>query len=158
MNYLLIGGAETVGKSETIFRLANNLISRGFTLIAGTIPASFNDFRCILEGVDSHKNKIKIIINSPSDTVPIINDFKKFFDDNGSTYDIVISSVRDDDFYPRNDFFRIMNINPLKNFVLEIPLAKITRRGANFTTALNWYQNQIDILIDHTLQNRPYNL
>ncbi len=40
MNYLLIGGAQSVGKSETIFRLANTLISRGFTLIAGTIPSA----------------------------------------------------------------------------------------------------------------------
>lgn len=158
MNYLLIGGAQSVGKSETIFRLANNLISRGFTLKAGTIPTTFTDFRCVLEGLDNNKNIVKIILNSPSDTVPIINDFKKFYDTNGGIYDIVISSIRDEGFHPRTDFFRIMNLNPITNFILEIPLAKITRRGTNFTTALNWYNTQIDNLINHSLQNQPFNL
>lgn len=158
MNYLLIGGAQSVGKSETIFRLANSLISRGFTLIAGTIPATFNDFRCVLEGLDNNKKIVKIILNSPSDTVSIINEFKNFYDINGSNYDIVISSIRDEGFYPRTDFFRIMNLNPKTNLILEIPLAKITRRGINFTTALNWYNTQIDNLINHSLQNHPFNL
>lgn len=108
--------------------------------------------------MDNKNNNIKIIINSPSDTVPIINDFKKFYDINGGNYDIVISSIRDDGFYPRTDFFKIMNINPTTNFVLEIPLAKITRRETNFTTALNWYNIQIDNLISHALQNQPFNL
>ena len=158
MNCLLIGGAQSVGKSETIYRIANDLTSRGFVLIAGTIPVTFSDFRCILEGLDKNNKTIKIIINSPSDTPQIINDFKDFYDNNGGQYDILISSIRDDNFWPRQDFFHIMNISTLTHFILEIPLAKITRRGNNFCTALNWYQIQVDNLIKHSLNNPPYNL
>lgn len=156
MNCLLFSGAQSVGKSETIFRLANNLVTRGFILVAGTIPETFEDFRCILEGTNKESKRIRIIINSPSDTPQIIQDFKEFFDINGGDYDILISSVRDDDFYPRTEFFSIMNIISTYNFILEIPLAKITRRGDNFQTALNWYQSQIDNLVQHTLNNQPY--
>lgn len=157
MNCLLIGGAQSVGKSETIYRLANELSLRGFRVVAGSIPITFSDFRCVLEGLDKKDNTIRIIINSPSDTVPIIQDFKNFYATNG-LYDILISSVRDNDFYPRRDFFTMMNINPVKDFILEIPLGKITRRGANFFTSLNWHENQMDNLVNHTLNNPPYNI
>lgn len=157
MNCLLIGGAQTVGKSESIYRLANNLTSRGFMVVAGNIPPVFDDFNCVLEGIDKNKKTIRIIINSPSDTVTLIQDFKSFYDSN-EPYEILISSVRDNGFYPRNEFFNIMSINTPENFILEIPLAKITRRGRNFNTALNWYENQIDNLIEHTLGNLPYNI
>lgn len=159
MNCLLLGGAQNVGKSETTYRTANFLRSNGFSLTSGTIPNSFQDFsRCVLEGLDQNGKLIKIIINSPSDTEEIINEFKTFFDNNGSNYDILISSIRDDNFYPRSDFFRIMNINNTKDFILEIPLGKITRRGNNFNIALNWYQTQMDNLINHILKNQPFNL
>lgn len=65
MKCLLFGGAESVGKSETIYRLANNLVSRGFIVTAGEIPQSFSDFRCVLEGLDQQEEKVRIIINSP---------------------------------------------------------------------------------------------
>lgn len=157
MNCLLIGGAQSVGKSETIYRLANALTLRGFRVTSGSIPITFTDFRCVLEGSDKKNNTIRIIINSPSDTVPIIQEFKIFYDING-LYDIMISSVRDNNFYPRRDFFNIMDINPVRNFILEVPLGKITRRGANFFTALNWYENQTDNLLNHILNNPPYNI
>lgn len=158
MDCLLFGGAQNVGKSETIFRLANRLVGSGFTIIGGSIPVTFNDFRVVLEGMSGLGVKIKIILNSATDTVDIINDFKNFYDSNGGLYDIMISSVRDDDFWPRNDFFRIMNINTTKDFILEIPLAKISRRGSNKLVALNWYEQQIDNLIEHTITNRPFSL
>lgn len=158
MECLLIGGAQSVGKSGTIYRLANDLVSRGFSVSAGSIPARFSDFKAILIGFNKSGDKITIIINSPTDTVDIINDFKKFYDDNGGVYDILISSIRDDDFWPRNDFFKIMNITSAKNFILEIPLAKITRRTTNLPIALRWYRSQIDNLINHTLTNNPFNL
>lgn len=157
MECLLIGGAQSVGKSEAIYRLASCLVLRGFNVVAGSIPTTFIDFRVVLEGNNKTKQKIRIIINSPTDTEDIIEAFKHFYDNNGS-YTILVSSVRDDNFYPRQDFFRIMNISSPKDFVLEIPLAKITRRDVNFTTALNWYQIQIDNLLNHTLKNAPFNL
>lgn len=156
MESLLIGGAQSVGKSTTIYRLTNRLISKGFTLVSGTIPVPFNDFRVVIEGSDKNGKTIRIIINSPSDTVNLIRQFKHFYDSNG-IYDILISSIRDDNFYPRADFFSIMQIIEFQN-TLEIPLGKITRRGTNFSTALNWYEQRIDKLIDHTLSNPPFNL
>ena len=158
MKCILLGGAESVGKSETIYRLANNLVSRGFVVTAGKIPQSFSDFRCVLEGLNQHQEKVRIIINSPTDTTEIIQKFEKFFNDNGGNFQILISSIRDNDFYPRNEFFQLMKINNPNNLILEIPLGKITRRGNNFNTALDWYQNSIDNLIKHVLSNSPFNI
>ena len=157
MECLLIGGAESVGKSETIYRITKNLIKSGFIIVAGTFPSTFEDFRAVLEGKNTEGKTVRIIINSPTDTVIIINAFKDFFDNNGN-YDILISSVRDGGFWPRGDFFNIMNISKPKDFILEIPLAKITRRGTNFDTALDWHQRKMDDLTNHILTNNPFNL
>lgn len=157
MECLLLGGSYSVGKSESIYRLANHLILNGFTDVTGTVPTLFTDFRAVLEGKNKLGENIRIIINSPTDTVKIIDEFKAFYDLNG-TYDILISSVRDDNFWPRQDFFTIMNISSPKDFILELPLAKILRQGPNFTMALNWYQNQIDNTLHFILANSPYNL
>jgi hypothetical protein len=65
--------------------------------------------------------------------------------------------IRDDGFYPRHDFYNILGINNNTPNLLEIPLAKITRRKkTNF--ALSWYKYQTDLLIDHILNNAPYNI
>ena len=72
-------------------------------------------------------------------------------------YDILISSIRDDNFWPRLDFFKIMEVNEDSNFI-EIPLGKITRRGSNFSVALHWYKNKIDKLIEHILDNKPFEI
>ena len=119
------------------------------------VPPTFRDFRAILEGIDSNGKPIRIIINTPTDTPQIIQSFKVFFDTHG-IYDIFISSVRDDNFWPRNDLFRIMGINTPTNQILEIPLAKITRRNKNFNVSLNWYQDKIDKLLIQTLKNNPF--
>ena len=81
---LLIGGAPSVGKSETIYRLANHLIGKGFVIVAGFIPVTFNDFKVVIEGKNINGQIIRIIINSPTDTVGIIKDFKSFFNNNGN--------------------------------------------------------------------------
>jgi len=156
MKSLLIGGAPSVGKSETIYRLTNSFIAKGFVVVSGFIPTSFDDFKTVIEGTNVNGELIRIIINSPTDTVAIINDFKRFFDANGK-YDIMISSIRDNNFWPRQDFFRIMGISENENLI-EIPLGKITRRNDNHLKALNWYKNKIDKLIEHTLSNKPFNL
>ncbi len=87
MECLLIGGAQSVGKSEAIYRLTRNLIDGGYTVIAGTFPVTFTDFRAVLQGPNRYGKIIRIIINSPTDNIDIINDFKIFFDSNGD-YDI----------------------------------------------------------------------
>ncbi|MDN3621391.1 hypothetical protein QWY81_18145 [Polaribacter undariae] len=157
MNSLLIGGAQNVGKSETIYKIANNLVGKGFIAIAGSIPPAFDDFTVVLKGFDKKGQKVNVIITSATDTTDIIKNFKKFFDENGN-YDILISSVRDDDFYPRKQFFDIMGINPNDKNLVEIPFAKITRRGGNFAVALNWYSEKTEKLIIHTLNNNPFNI
>lgn len=157
MECLLLGGAQSVGKSETIFRLAHSLVTAGYVIVAGTLPTTFTDFRIVLEGINNHGKSVRIIINSPTDTVDIINVFKNFYDSHG-VYDILISSVRDNNFWPRRDFFRIMDISRPKDFILEIPLAKITRRGTNFNTSLTWYQLELDNTVKHIINNSPFNL
>lgn len=83
MNYLLVGGDQSVGKSESIYRLTQNyLIPKGFRAIDGNIPTSFADFKALLEGVNKHNNTIRIIINTATDTQVIIRDFKKLYDNN----------------------------------------------------------------------------
>lgn len=151
MECLLIGGAQSVGKSESIYRLANYIISQGFTDVFNSVPVTFNDFNAILERTDPKGKLVRIIINSPTDTPEIIQKFKDFYDNNGR-YDILISSIRDNIPGPRNDFFRIMGINS----ALEIPLAKITRRDNNKNLGLKWYQDKVDALLIHTLKNSPF--
>ncbi len=156
MNYLLIGGAQSVGKSESIYRLAQTLLTpaKGYTLIAGIFPSTISDFKIVIEGMDKRSVKIQILINSGTDTKKIIQNFKNFHDKN-QPLDIVISSVRDIS-NPRRDFFSLMKIN-VTDIVLEIPLAKV-RRGKTRATALSWYQDKLDALILNTLSNAPFNL
>jgi len=156
MEILLIGGAQSVGKSTAIYRLVNRLVKNGFSPVAGSIPRTFQDFKVLLKGVNKNGQGIRIIINSPSDTPGCIWEFKQFLDSNGSS-DIMISSVRDHDFWPRSDFFNILNL-PDNGSIIEIPFGKITRRGKNFPVALNWYETKMDSLIDKILNSTPYNI
>jgi GTPase SAR1 family protein len=157
MDCLLFGGAESVGKSETIYRLTIGLLSKGFIDISRAVPTSFADFSAVLEGLDKHGKNIRIIINTATDTPGLIYRFKRFYDSNGN-YDILISSIRDDNFWPRNQFFTIMGISSASHKIIEIPLAKITRRGINFSSALSWYETSNDALNQHVLSLTPFNI
>ena len=158
MNCLLFGGAPSVGKSETIFRLAKLLVrANNFEIVAGKIPPTFKDFRVVLDGFNSKGEKVRIIINYATDTVQIIEDFKAFYNANGS-YNILISSVRDGDNWPRGDFFSIMDLVNVSNTILEIPLGKVTRREPRFDASLNWYQRHIDNVVAHLISLPPFNL
>ncbi len=156
MNSLLIGGAPDTGKSKAIYRIANTLHGKGFAIIAGSIPATFNDFRVVLKGTDNNGKESIIIINSATDTEDIIKIFKKFFDTNG-TYHIMISSIRDENHYPRKEFFKIMELN-VDESVLEIPFAKITRIKKYRAIPLKWFADNMDNLINHVLKNNPFNI
>jgi hypothetical protein len=155
MNCLLIGGAPSVGKSKSIYRLTIYLLSHGFVDVTKSVPLTFHDFKAVLEGNDKNGKLIRLIINTATDSVDLINDFKAFFDTHGN-YDVLISSVRDDNFWPRHDLFNIMNLKHY--FVLEIPLAKITRRHSNFPIALTWYEDKLDKLLIHTIKNLPFDV
>lgn len=166
MECLLFGGAESVGKSNAIYRLATRLITppasgtssvfSTFIDITGTVPTSFGDFRAVLEGKNNKGQNVRIIINAHTDTTAIINEFKDFYDNNG-VYDIFISSVKEDSYSVRNDFFRIMNISAPKDFILELPLAKV-RREPNYSVSVAWFERQLDMLVEHVLKRDPYNL
>ena len=156
MKYLLFGGAPNVGKSECIYRLAVHLKGMGFSDLHLSVPATFSDFRAVLEGLDKTGMPVHVIVNSATDTPDLIDDFKDFYDQNGA-YDILISSVRDDNFWPRDDFFSTMGINPSSPDLVEVPLAKVTRRNY-FPVALSWYSDKLDKLSLHLLSNPPFNL
>ena len=157
MDCLLIGGAQSVGKTEAVFRLTQNLLANGFNVTAGTVPATVADFTAILEGSNKSGQQIRILVNTATDTVSIINRLRQFYDNNGIV-NILISSIRDHDSWPRAAFFRIMNISPATNHITEFPLAKITRRGTQFQKALSWYIQNIDPLIRRTLSLAPFNV
>ena len=158
MKILLISGMECVGKTTSIRRLTETLIKdNGFQPENNVkLPSRpTEDFKIIL-----CKNEFRIIINSASDNIGIIDSFKIYFEENIlQSYNILISSVRDDDFYPRKDFFETINqLSQSSDFTLEVPLAKTTRRGDNLDIQLKWYEEKIDSLLIHILQCQPYNI
>ncbi len=162
MKTLLFGGAPSVGKSESIYRLAKKLIDKGYIDTYSMVPESFEDFRAILE--KKNKNgQIQIAINTASDDIARLIELKNLIDDNPQI-NILVSSIRDDNFYPRNQFFEYSGINELIDTIVEIPLAKITRKGnvqdvaSNKSRALNWYRNKIDKLSLLILTNEPFNV
>lgn len=157
MRYLLIGGAETVGKTGTIIRLTDLLISKGYSVVSGKYPSPNGEVRIVLEGKDANDKTIKILINSATDTYKIIKDLKRFIDNNLG-FDILVSSVRDEGSWPRKEFFSILNINKTEEHLIEIPLAKITRRKTKFPIALSWYEKRIDKLIALVITSTPFNL
>lgn len=157
MDCLLIGGAQSVGKSECIYRLTQRLIANGFTDVLKEVPATFIDFKAVLEGVDRNGKQVRILVNTPTDTPQIVEELKLYHDKHAG-FDMLISSVRDEDFWPRKDFFRIMQLNAPTHTIVEIPLAKITRRGGNYGMALSWYQQRLDRIVDHILSSAPFNL
>jgi hypothetical protein len=159
MKALLFGGACSVGKTEAIIRLTKKILDSGFSVERGEFPPSnpnHKDIRLVLSGTDNKGEIIAIYINSATDSTNIIYDAKRFLD-NAGTVNFIISSVRDYDFWPRKDFFQIMGIDPLSSDVLEIPLAKITRRNNGFNVALSWYEVALDKLVEKIIREQPYN-
>lgn len=160
MNYLLVGGAYSVGKSGSIYRLTKHLLTKGFDMVNVDNVTEFNagrDFKAILEGKNTNNKIIRILINTATDTTDIIENLMRFRDVYLPT-DIMISSIRDDDFYPRKNFFEILNLDYNSKDIIEVPLGKITRRGDNFDVALEWYQTKIDQLLIRLLYNDPFNI
>jgi hypothetical protein len=155
MNYLLFGGAPSVGKSESITRLVGYLIQQKNFVRNNFKDLSNNDFFCILDGKDKNNCSIRIIVTSASDMPTIINDFK-IYCKNNSPYDLVISPIRDEGDGMRNRFLDVMDIVNT-DFCVEIPLAKITRRK-NWQIAYNWYKEKIDNMVNNCLENMPFNI
>lgn len=162
MNYLLFGGQPDSGKTSTLSRLCATLLAPpfSFTIANGTFPpARGADFTVLLERTVLGKKQF-IIINSPSDNKPPINNLKAFIDKHSSKgIEIILSSVRDID-WERNYFFSTLKILPIDPNVFEIPLARVTRRSSSglFPLALAWYEVTIDRHVNLVLTNPPFNL
>lgn len=161
MKYLLFGGQPNTGKTSTITRLTNTLLTAQFIVIDGVFPpASGTDFLILLERKKDDDTIQYIIVNSPSDDTFSINKLKDFIDKHkDKNIDLVISSVRDIN-YERNYFFSTIGIKPTDPNVFEIPLARITRRNSSglFSPAMSWYQNSLDNHIKFIITNSPFNL
>lgn len=159
MKYLLLGGAPNTGKTGSLNRLADKLIHiKGFKVVVNwNYPPKVTngDFRIILEGLDNNENQIRIFINSATDNKKIIQECKNFYDAN-QPVSIIISSIRDV-FSARTDFLNIMKVDNSIDHILELPLAKV-RKGKYRALCLKWYEEKLDKLITHTLENNPYNL
>jgi hypothetical protein len=150
IKYLLIGGAQDVGKTGAIYRLAHYLVDeKKFPDVLQSIPKVKKDFKAIVDGKDKNGKNIRIAINSETDTRKTIKSFKTFLDEN-KNITLVISSIRDNGSYPREEFFDIMGITE-NDIDIELPLAKITRRKKR-RVALRWYENKIDTVLKKLLE------
>ncbi|MCZ2085054.1 MAG: hypothetical protein LC112_12370 [Flavobacteriales bacterium] len=163
MNFLLFGGQPDSGKTSTVTRLTNLLLSAPFSFtIADGIFTSVGgtDFLILLHRIVKGQSQY-VIVSSPSDDAAAINNLRDSIIKHSSDkiIDIIISSVRDID-WERGYFFTTIKINPTDANVFEIPLARVTRRHSSglFAPAINWYENTVDRLVNFIITNPPFNL
>lgn len=125
MNCLLLGGASDVGKTTIIHSIAKQLDLKGFKCISDP-NKPFNltkvkDFTCLFKGLDKNGTSVRIIVNSGTDLISMINSFSQFYEtqNQSSKCDILISSIRDEGCTSeRNNFFSTISINQKNDFIL----------------------------------------
>lgn len=160
MIYLLIAGAPNTGKTETVYDIGALLSNFGYQPTSGIFvtprPAPVTDFTCIMDGVNINGAARKVLVNSPSDLTGNIENLKRWIDDNPAV-DVIITSVRDGVDPMRIYMFSHLAINPATDTVIEIPLAKITRKN-NFPATLNWYRTSIINLLAGIIRQPALNL
>ena len=162
MHFLLIGGQPDTGKTSTVTRLTNVLLTAplAFTIADGTFPPVRGaDFLILLQRTVQGRIQF-IILSSPSDDASSINNLRDFTVKHADKkIDIIISSVRDIG-WERNYFFTSIKISPTDANVIEMPLARVTRRSSSglFAPALSWYENTVDRLVNIIITNPPFNL
>jgi len=155
MDYFLIGGAPSSGKSEAITRLVDYLIQQKNFVRGNLSSLSQKDFFCTLDGKDKNNNSIKILVTSATDTFQIIDRFA-LYAKNNNPYKFVISSIRDEGDSMRHYFFRKMNVTS-NDYCFEMPLAKITRR-TTWAVAHQWYKDKIDFILNDFIGRAPFNI
>ena len=157
MIYFLFGGPTNVGKTEAVARLAHYLLRKGFQVKLNKVPAIQNpqpDFCALLEGINSNKQKIRIIVNSATDIEQKIDDLVTFCQKN--SHDIVISSIRSEGYNIRSYFLKKLRIGP-NDFVMELPMASINVNSRpNYLQMRQWYKDKIDIIANTILSNQPF--
>jgi hypothetical protein len=157
MNYFLFGGAVNVGKTETVGRIARYILRKGFQDLLNKVPPNSqpqNDFLALLEGTNSKGEKIRIIVNSPSDTDDNINDLVSFCEAHNP--DIIISSVRCEGYDIRKYFFTQLGINLQKDHITELPLASINAQHSCLQQKRRWYRDTIDNIAQYLLAGTPF--
>ncbi|MNK97105.1 hypothetical protein D3C87_1174210 [compost metagenome] len=163
MNFLLFGGQPDSGKTSTVTRLTNLLLTTpfSFTITDGIFPqVGVTDFLILLHRIVKGHSQY-VIVSSPSDDAAAINNLRDFIIKHSSDkiIDIIVSSVRDID-WERGYFFTTIKINPTDVNVFEIPLARVTRRHSSglFAPSMNWYENTVDRIVDFIITRPPFNL
>ena len=163
MNFLLFEGAPSVGKTEAITRVVDYLVNKkGFVCIHHEFINKHKiDFRCVLKGKNKSGKSIIIIVSSAGDNQVVINKFNVYIKNN-LPCDFIIGATRDvDDRYKIRSYFMnaIVTPNSTPNSIcFEIPLAEITRKGKLRSTALQWYRDNIDIIVNNILADAPFGI
>ncbi|WP_192822805.1 hypothetical protein [Rufibacter sp. LB8] len=66
--------------------------------------------------------------------------------------------MRDGGSWLRGEFFSIMGLSNAGHTIIEVPLAKVTRRRAKVITGLRWYEDKLDALLDQVFKSSPFDL
>jgi hypothetical protein len=170
--YLILSGAPGTGKTGTLIRLTANFLlgKKGFTHVLSQPPTPYPgnpgaDFLALFERQpmpsEVPQRLIRVVVNTGMDRPCYAGVLKKFLDhcrQLGKAPDIIITAGRDANFHPSPHFWKIMGISPANPNVIQVPLAKITRRGHGHSLALTWYRQQVDALLEHILSNAPFNI
>jgi len=142
MEYLLFSGAQNTGKTSSIVKYKNLLISKyGYT---ETIIDKHNCF--IIENSDK-----RILVYPHTDTPYLIDGLVKHLSVEQVNY--VITACRS-----VGDTERDYLINALKihDQFLEIPLGRMVR-GAKRTNAVRWYLNSVLVVAEIIGKTAPFN-
>ena len=151
MKILLISGAPNTGKTTITTMIERYLRSIGFRNYCRRYEISENDSAIVLEGANINGKTIRILLNTPSDTIGIIDEVYEYYQQN-SPVDFVITTVRDM-YEERNYLFETFNINNYEYY--EIPLARVTRRNDNEEAKENYFTRVLD-LVKHILSMEPF--
>ena len=154
MDFFLVGGYPNTGKTAIIKLIEKYLKKRGFNPVTTRNKTTNDDFVVVYEGSNQKKTKIRILLNSASDSISIIDQFYDYYQQNQSV-DIVISSIRDAG--AERDYL-LKKFNLVDNSYIEVPLAKISGKRNDYKMALNQYQQRIMKLIEHILCQNSFNL
>jgi len=150
MNYFLFGGARDTGKSKSVYKIADFLINtKGYTVINGSFPAQYSEFRCIIV-----KDDKVILIQSYTDLVGAITDLKKVRDSNKDITHIITANRNEGD-HMRNRFRKILNITST-DYILEIPLGKVIA-GKTRRANIVWYLDGVLKIAKELTNNAPFN-
>lgn len=160
MDFLVISGAPSTGKTTAINRIAEWVSNRG-NILSDTQGNPLPTFLPNAEGnfddisiVVIYQGR-KIIIHSATDDKDWMDKLIELLGNNLDA-DIVITSCRDINW--ERDYFTA-HIRPLAAFFLETPLGKITRTNVqNSNAAHTWYRNTLLALHQHILLNNPFSL